>query len=137
MPATPRSPRAHPDSQSTDRLILIVDDDQGVCDLTGSMLELKGYAVLRASTGQEAVKLFQAFGDRIQLLVIDIVMPTMSGPIIAEQLRALRPDLPVLYVSGLLSPGHFQSAKDGWFLRKPYTQRLLVNKIRQLLSHTS
>ena len=76
---------------STDPLILVVDDDQGVRDLTGSMLEMKGYAVVCASNGEEAVNLFKTFGARIRLLVIDIVMPTMSGPIIAQRAVAVEP----------------------------------------------
>ena len=118
---------------STDPLILVVDDDQGVRDLTGSMLEMKGYAVVCASNGEEAVNLFKTFGARIRLLVIDIVMPTMSGPIIAQRLREFRPDLPVLFVSGLIKPPQFQGLTEEWFLRKPYTQRLLIDKIRELL----
>ena len=101
------------------------------------MLELKGYAVLCASSGEEAVKLFEEFGPRIKLLVIDIVMPTMSGPIIAQRLRELRPELPILFVSGLIKPSHFQGLTEEWFLRKPYTQRLLLNKIRELLPPSS
>ena len=122
---------------STDPLILVVDDDQGVRDLTGIMLELKGYAVISASNGQEAVRLVEAFGPRIKLLVIDVVMPTMSGPVIAERLRELRPDLPVLFVSGLPKPPQFQGLVEGWFLRKPYSQRLLIDKIRELLPPSS
>ena len=130
-------PQAQSPGSSTDPLILVADDDQAVRNLTGSMLELKGYAVLCASNGEEAVRLFEEFGPRIKLLVIDIVMPTMSGPIIAQRLRELRPDLPILFVSGLIKPSHFHGLTEEWFLRKPYTQRLLLNKIRELLTPSS
>ena len=135
--AAPYFPHPHSRGRSTDPLILVVDDDQAVCNLTGSMLELKGYGVLCASNGHEAVSLFEAFGPRIKLLVIDIVMPSMSGPIIVQRLRDLRPDLPVLFVSGLVKPPHFLGVTEEWFLRKPYTQRLLINKIRELLPPSS
>ncbi|HJR76256.1 MAG TPA: response regulator [Nitrospiraceae bacterium] len=138
MSSTPSYfPQAQSPSCSNDPLILVVDDDQAVRNLTSSMLELKGYAVLCASSGEEAVKLFEEFGPRIKLLVIDIVMPTMSGPIIAQRLRELRPELPILFVSGLIKPSHFQGLTEEWFLRKPYTQRLLLNKIRELLPPSS
>jgi CheY-like chemotaxis protein len=127
----------HLRDRSTDPLILVVDDDPGVRDLTGSMLELKGYAVICASNGQEAVSLCETFGSRIRLLVIDIVMPTMSGPIIAQRLRELRPDLPVLFVSGSVKPPQFQGLTEEWFLRKPYSQRLLIDKIHELLPPSS
>lgn len=133
----PSFSQPHLPGRSADPIILVVDDDKAVCNLTGSMLELKGYNVLCASNGEEAVNLFETFGPRIKLLVIDIVMPTMSGPIIAQRLREVRPDLPVLFVSGLIKPPHFQGLTEEWFLRKPYTQRLLINKIRELLPPSS
>ena len=127
----------HLRDRSTDPLILVVDDDLGVRDLTGSMLELKGYAVVCASNGEEAVRLFEAFGSRIRLLVIDIVMPTMSGPIIAQRLRELRPDLPILFVSGLIKPPQYQGLTEEWFLRTTDSQRMLIDKIRELLPPSS
>jgi CheY-like chemotaxis protein len=83
------------------------------------------------------VSLCETFGSRIRLLVIDIVMPTMSGPIIAQRLRELRPDLPVLFVSGSVKPPQFQGLTEEWFLRKPYSQRLLIDKIHELLPPSS
>jgi CheY-like chemotaxis protein len=128
------SPDIASDGQAADPLILIVDDDKAVCELTGSMLELRGYSVVCASTGLEAMTLFRAYGVRIKLLVTDIMMPTMSGPILAQRLRVLRPGLPVLFVSGTVSYSNSPAPIEGWFLGKPYTQRLLVNKIHEMLS---
>ena len=127
-------PRTQTKDQATGPLILVVDDDKAVCDLTGTMLELNGYPALRASSGQEAVELFHSNVDRIELLVVDIVMPKMSGPIVAQELRNLRPHLPVLFISGLVSQSNFQGVMGGWFLPKPYTQKLLVTKVQQLMS---
>lgn len=124
-------------SLSHQPVILVVDDEKSVCDLTGSMLELQGYAVLRASSGDEALELYEQYADRIALLVIDIVMPCMSGPIVAQQLLAKRPQLPILFVSGVVSQGNFQGIMGGWFLRKPYTQKLLVSKVQQLMASTA
>ena len=130
MPASHHPPRSQYQELSHPPFILVVDDEKAVCDLTGSMLELHGYSVLRASNGEEALELFDTYADRITLLVIDIVMPRMSGPIVAQQ-------LPVLFVSGLVSQGNFQGVMGGWFLRKPYTQKLLVTKIQQLMASSS
>jgi len=129
--------RSQHQEPSPPQFILVVDDEKAVCDLTGSMLELHGYSVLRTSDGGEALELFDAYADRITLLVIDIVMPRMSGPIVAQQLRAIRPQLPVLFVSGLVSQSNFQGVMGGWFLRKPYTQKLLVTKVQQLMASSS
>jgi two-component system, cell cycle sensor histidine kinase and response regulator CckA len=137
MSASPHPSRSQHQEPSPPPLILVVDDERAVCDLTGSMLELHGYSVLRASSGEEALELFDTYSDRITLLVIDIVMPRMSGPIVAQQLRVIRPQLPVLFVSGLVSQGNFQGVMGGWFLRKPYTQKLLVTKIQQLMASSS
>ncbi len=123
--------------QSHPLFILVVDDEKAVCDLTGSMLELHGYSVLRASNGEEALELFDTHADRITLLVIDIVMPRMSGPIVAQRLRVIRPRLPILFVSGVVSQSNFQGVMGSWFLRKPYTQKLLVAKIQQLMANSS
>ncbi|MET0514437.1 MAG: response regulator [Nitrospiraceae bacterium] len=117
--------------------ILVVDDEEAVCDLTSCMLELHGYSVLRASTGEAALELFDAHADRIALLVIDIVMPRMSGPIVAHRIRLIRPRLPILFVSGVVSQSNFQGVMGSWFLRKPYTQKLLVAKIQQLMANSS
>ena len=130
MPASHHPSRSQYQELSHPPIILVVDDEKAVCDLTGSMLELHGYSVLRASNGEEALELFDTYADRITLLVIDIVMPRMSGPIVAQQ-------LPVLFVSGLVSQGNFQGVMGGWFLRKPYTQKLLVAKIQQLMASSS
>lgn len=127
-------PRHPPHGCQALPLILVVDDDASVRDLTGTMLELHGYAVLRAATAEEAVSIFLQFGNRINLLVIDVVMPTQSGLCIARQLRALRPELPVLFVSGLVSHDRDHGEMGEWFIRKPFSQRLLVSKIKELLS---
>jgi DNA-binding response OmpR family regulator len=111
-----------------------VDDDKAVCDLTASMLEMKGYLVFRAANGEDAIKVFKHQVDSIQLLVTDIVMPSMSGPQLAQQLRMIRSCLPVLFMSGLVSYGNFSGVMGGWFLRKPYTPQMLAEKVKEVLA---
>ena len=69
--------------------------------------------------------------------VCDLTGSMLELPIVAQQLRVIRPHLPVLFVSGLVSQGNFQGVMGGWFLRKPYTQKLLVTKIQQLMASSS
>ena len=114
--------------------ILVVDDEPAVCHVTGQMLELYGYSVLYAENGEQAVRLFAEYGDRVTMLVADIVMATMSGPQLAHHLRRQRPGLPVLFVSGLVSYANFQGVMGGWMLKKPYTPSLLANKVRDVLT---
>lgn len=129
-----RSSNQPKSSQPASSTILVVDDDKAVCDLTASMLEIKGYRVLRASNAEEAIKLFHDHGSSIQLLVADIVMPHTSGPLLAQELRSRRPNLPVLFMSGLVSYGNFQGVMGGWFLRKPYTPQMLAEKVKEVIA---
>ena len=79
------------------------------------MLERAGYTVLAASTPSEACAIFEAEQARISLLLTDIVMPEMHGPVLAERLVAQRPDLRVLFVSGYSDamPGTGSAADAG------------------------
>lgn len=117
--------------------ILVVDDDKAVCDLTASMLEIKGYRVFRAASGEDALKVFHQYANTIQLVVADIVMPRMSGPQLAQQLRNLRPNLPVLFMSGLIPYANSQEVLGRWFLRKPYTAQMLSEKVQQVMAEAA
>src|SRR5437762_2811096 len=80
--------------------ILVVDDEVAVCSLARLMLTRHGYSVIDAGSGAEALHLFEVWPDlEVDLALIDIVMPLMSGVKLAEKLRAVRPNLPVLYTS--------------------------------------
>lgn len=114
--------------------ILIGDEERSVCDLTGAILELNGFNVLRATIGGEAMQVFEREPERFGLLVADAVMPVMSGPTLDRRLRSRRPTLPVLFVSGLVSQYDFEGALGGWFLQKPYSSSLLVGKVREVLA---
>ncbi|MGE0622074.1 MAG: response regulator [Pseudomonadales bacterium] len=87
------------ESESAGR-ILVVDDEDYVRQLAAVGLARSGYEVLIASSGQQAVALFAEHGERIDLLVTDLAMPEMSGEELIYQLRRIRPDLPVLLMSG-------------------------------------
>lgn len=117
----------------TDGTILVVDDEPAVCHVTGQMLERHGFAVLYAESGEQAVRLFEEHGERVSLLLADIVMPQMSGPQLAQQLCRQRPGLPVLFVSGVVSQANFQGVLGGWMLRKPYAPSRLASKVREVL----
>ncbi|MFO0706091.1 MAG: response regulator [Nitrospira sp.] len=114
--------------------ILVVDDEPAVCHVTGQMLEYHGYSVLYAESGEQALKVFDEHSDRIAMLVADIVMPKMSGPQLAHLLRIQKPELPVLFVSGLVSYANFQGVMGGWMLKKPYTPSMLSTKVREILA---
>lgn len=117
----------------TEGIVLVVDDEPAVCHVTGQMLELQGFSVLYAEGGEQALRLFQEHRDQVAVLLTDIVMPNMTGPQLAQQLRVQRPGLPVLFVSGVVSPANFEDAMGGWMIRKPYGPSGLAAKVREIL----
>ena len=114
--------------------VLVVDDDPAVCHVTGQMLEMHGYQVLYAENGEKALSLFDQYDDQVSILVADIVMPKMSGPQLAHLLRIQRPELPVLFVSGLVSYEDFEGLMGACLLKKPYSPSVLAAKVRDVLA---
>jgi DNA-binding NtrC family response regulator len=79
--------------------ILVVDDEAEIRKLVTAMLTRSGYRVLTADSGQNAVRLFRNHPG-VDLLLTDVVAPGMSGPMIADELAALKPDIKVVFMSG-------------------------------------
>lgn len=134
--AMPATAAAKSKSILQTRTILLVDDDRTTLQVLRKMLQQQGYTVLFAADSQTALKLFQLHAHPIDLLLCDVVMPHLSGPQLAERIRAVRPTVPVLFISGLMQ----ESAVQEWlrsgaqFLRKPVTQEQLVEKVHQLIA---
>jgi signal transduction histidine kinase len=116
--------------------ILLVEDDEGVRELAQEILEAEGYTVLVASGPNEALGAVARHDETIHLLVTDVVMPQMSGPELVERLRAVRPDIHVLYMSGYADTAIVQhGVLDAGlpFLQKPFTPSVLSRKVREAL----
>lgn len=116
--------------------ILLVEDERAVRDLARRLLELHGYRVLEATGGQEALRIAREHRAPIHLMVTDVGLPRISGREIAFRLASERPDMKVLYVSGHADDAIAQHGvlEDGLaFLEKPFTERTLVVKVRQIL----
>jgi PAS domain S-box-containing protein len=118
--------------------ILVVDDDPSVRRMTARVLETRGYRVLSAATGLEALQLLEARHEPVQLLLTDVVLAEgMSGPLLAERVRLLRPDMKVLFVSGYTSDVtllHGLRDLGDAFVQKPFTADTLCTNVRQLLA---
>jgi two-component system cell cycle sensor histidine kinase/response regulator CckA len=116
--------------------ILVVDDERLVLSLTHAMLSRYGYTVLSAINGAEALALFKNWPDiEVDLLLVDLVMPGISGPETVKQIQELRPGVPVLYFSAYsemesLRP---QYARGIPYIAKPFTSIQLMAKIREAL----
>jgi len=116
--------------------ILLAEDHADVRQLTRIILESLGYSVLEADSGAHALEIFQRDDRQIDLLLTDVIMPGMSGPELAKRLRALRPALPVLYVSGYNEDACLATeGPDGAYhlLSKPFTPTALAAKVRELI----
>lgn len=115
--------------------ILVVEDDDQLRRMACLMLGAKGYTVLEAGTGAEALRVVERASD-VALVVTDIVMPGMSGGELACQIKAINPKLRILFMSGYSDEGvaqHCPTMADGAFVQKPFTSQALGAKIRELL----
>lgn len=112
--------------------ILIVDDDPVILELVSTVLRRGGYDVVSASNGEQALSLAQA-DRRICLVLSDIVMPEMSGIQLCTRLKALRPELQCILMSGY-DMGLMATDWDAHFLPKPFFPHDLLEKVEEVLS---
>jgi len=134
--AFPRLPHVDEGSIPHRETILLVDDHPSIRKLLGSILKSEGYTVLEAKDGRQALELCHRYTNPIHLLLTDIVMPEMNGPLLAKQVVILRPGIQTLYMSGYIDPLAFtglQLPGDDHFLRKPCDIREVSRKVRSLL----
>ena len=118
------------------KTVLVVDDEPEVRKLVCTMVTQAGYNVLTAARGDRALAVYKKHKAPIGLLITDVVAPGLSGPMLAERLVALQPDLKVLYISGYdstLVVQKFVVEKGYALLAKPFTAAALKSKMRELL----
>ncbi len=116
--------------------ILVVDDELIILNMAQAMLTRYGYSVLVARTPDEAVHFMEVWPDqKVDLAVVDVIMPVMDGFELADRMHAIRPGLPVLYMSSYserieLRPERVRNVP---FVAKPFTSVTLTRKIRDML----
>jgi two-component system cell cycle sensor histidine kinase/response regulator CckA len=117
--------------------ILLVEDEDGLRALNARGLASRGYTVLEAANGIEAIDVLEKAAKPVDLVVSDVVMPEMDGPTLARELRTRNPDLKIIFVSGYAEdafqkhlPEHGQFA----FLPKPFTLKQLVAAVKETLA---
>jgi len=116
--------------------VLLVEDEESVRQLVRETLESRGYKVIEAENGEEALKISTTYTEPIHLLITDVVMPGISGRELAKQLSETHPQTRVLFLSGytedaIVHQGGFEPGTA--FLQKPFTLQNLSRKVREVL----
>ncbi|MEW6320833.1 MAG: ATP-binding protein [Acidobacteriota bacterium] len=118
--------------------VLLVEDDAAVRELTQATLERHGYRVLSAAGPEEALEIVRGHSGALQLLLSDVVMPGMLGPELARHVKALRPDIKLLFMSGyaadVVTP---ELLAEGALLQKPFSVAVLTRTVRLVLDSTA
>ncbi len=120
--------------------VLLVEDEEVIRRMVNAILLSSGYKVLQASRGREALQISREYQGLIHLLLTDVVMPEMSGYILAEELGELRPEIRVIFMSGYSDETIRQQGDwdpEAPFIHKPFTPEGLNHKIRQVLDESS
>ena len=138
--------QAPPETTETDLLgihhgrecLLVAEDDETIRDLLVVILERAGYELLTAKDGADAVHVYEMNKSMIDLLVLDVMMPELSGNQVVQKIRDMRPDMPCLLASGysedLLSKELIEAPNTS-FIAKPFKSETLLREVRLLLDH--
>lgn len=118
-------------------LILVVDDESSVREVTRQTLEAFGYRVLVATDGADAVAVFASHRESIAVMLTDMMMPVMDGPELIKIVRHLSPELPILAASGVLADDNIAALGVHTFLPKPYTAEKLLKILAGILKNGS
>lgn len=117
--------------------VLVADDEPAVRELAESVLREIGYDVELARDGLHAVERLRTLGDRVSLVLLDLTMPRLAGAEAATELRALRPNVPIVAMSGygdVEVMERFSGARIDDYLPKPFSREQLIGKVRQVLA---
>ena len=114
-------------------VILLAEDDDHIRFLMQRTLEQHGYRVLTAGDGAAALQLARDTAEPIHLLVTDVIMPNMDGLQLAEEMADIRPQTPILFISGYVESHLVEASRKATVLRKPFTAEALLSKVRELL----
>jgi two-component system, cell cycle sensor histidine kinase and response regulator CckA len=125
-----------PDNLRGSETILLVEDSEPLRKLAKSFLDSRGFQVLSAESGEDALEVAKRFGGPFDLLLTDVVMPGMNGRILAENLLLRQPGIKVLYMSGYTDSfiaGHGVLDPGIHLLHKPFIEEVLIRKVREVL----
>src|SRR5450755_2505734 len=135
-PSAEAKPRADLTGQGT---ILLVEDEEGLRSLNARGLRSRGYSVIEASNGIEAMEALEQKNGAVDLVVSDVVMPEMDGPTLLKTMRGRNPDLKIIFVSGYAEDAFEKSLPENQqfaFLPKPFTLSQLVAAVKETMTPT-
>jgi two-component system, cell cycle sensor histidine kinase and response regulator CckA len=121
------------------RVVLVVEDEPTVREITRQVLENAGYRVLAAGSPSDALRLSNHCGRKIDLLLSDVVMPEMNGIELADRLRRLQPDMVTVFMSGYADGDlvRKETAQLALHIQKPFTANFLLARIAHALAPMS
>lgn len=128
--------KAKGDTLKGSETVLFIDDEDIVTQVSEKILARLGYDVLTAGSGEEAVKIYQENKERIHIVVLDMIMPEMSGSEVYDRMKALNPKIKVLLSSGYSINGHATEILNrgcNGFIQKPFKVKELSQKLRKIL----
>ena len=126
----------HPQIPAGTERILFVDDEEHLADLWKEMLEALGYHVTAHTSSVEALEIFKANPDRFDLMITDMTMPRMNGAELSNEIRRIRPELPIILCTGFtvqISEKEAEGMGIRRFLTKPLALLVLARTIREVL----
>ena len=118
-------------------LILIVDDEAKVRQIMQQTLETFGYRAIVASGGDEAALIFATRHSEIDVVITDMMMPVMDGPVTIQVLRNIDPSVRIIATSGVAVKDHADRMGVKHFLMKPYTAEILLAELKSILGEAS
>ena len=134
-----REVKAPEEMLTGDETILLVDDEDMIISVTRDILESLGYSVRSAKSGHEAIEIYKADRDKINLIILDMIMPEMGGGETFDRLMEINPDVKVILSSGYSLDGQaIQIMERGChaFIQKPFSVLTLSQKVRAVLDNT-
>src|SRR6185437_710069 len=116
--------------------VLLVEDEDPVRLFSARALRNKGYKVVEAKSGEAALEIIVSGTEKVDLLVTDVVMPRMDGPSLIKEVRALHPDMKVIFISGYTEDAfrkRLGDETDIHFLPKPFSLKQLAGKVKEVM----
>ncbi|MDL5502057.1 MAG: response regulator, partial [Candidatus Methanoperedens sp.] len=115
-------------------VILVVDDEASIREVTSAILEMNGYRVITAANGAEAIILYKEKGTETKIVLMDMAMPVMDGYSCIQELLRINPEIKIIAASGLIEKESFSKVAKQvkTFLKKPYSAEELLKAIKDI-----